>query len=221
RHRGNRPARRFSSGSYVAPAGRIRSRILLTACGVPRSPFQARAGARRKEQQRYGERPMSELYCDPTKRHDFVYYFDVTNGNPNGDPDAGNMPRVDPETMHGIVTDVCIKRKVRDYVSAVLARRIFIQSETALNTLIREATQEAKDEKGKPVGSPLEVPLFSDKDIRSLLEAEDSELLEYLHSLDDFEYDPETGLLVYDGDAKNPKEFTAALTGGDAVSKQL
>jgi CRISPR-associated protein Csd2 len=55
-------------------------------------------------------------YCDPTKRHDFVYLFDVTDGNPNGDPDAGNLPRVDPETMHGLVTDVSIKRKVRDWV---------------------------------------------------------------------------------------------------------
>jgi CRISPR-associated protein Csd2 len=50
------------------------------------------------------------------KRYDFVYLFDVKDGNPNGDPDAGNMPRIDPETGHGIVTDVCLKRKVRNYV---------------------------------------------------------------------------------------------------------
>ena len=50
------------------------------------------------------------------KRYEFVYFFDVENGNPNGDPDAGNMPRLDPETSHGIVTDVCIKRKIRNYV---------------------------------------------------------------------------------------------------------
>jgi CRISPR-associated protein Csd2 len=49
-------------------------------------------------------------------RYEFVYLFDVENGNPNGDPDAGNMPRIDPETNHGIVTDVSIKRKVRNYV---------------------------------------------------------------------------------------------------------
>ena len=49
-------------------------------------------------------------------RYDFVIIFDVENGNPNGDPDAGNMPRTDPETGHGIVTDVCLKRKVRNYV---------------------------------------------------------------------------------------------------------
>lgn len=54
---------------------------------------------------------------DPIKnRYEFVYLFDVENGNPNGDPDAGNMPRLDPETGHGIVTDVCLKRKVRNYV---------------------------------------------------------------------------------------------------------
>mgnify|MGYP000154624436 CR=1 FL=1 len=52
-------------------------------------------------------------------RYDFVYLFDVENGNPNGDPDAGNMPRIDPETSHGIVTDVCLKRKIRNYVMLV------------------------------------------------------------------------------------------------------
>jgi len=50
-------------------------------------------------------------------RYEFVYLFDVTNGNPNGDPDAGNLPRLDPETNQGLVTDVCLKRKVRNYVA--------------------------------------------------------------------------------------------------------
>ena len=54
-------------------------------------------------------------HLDPARRHDFVLLFDVRDGNPNGDPDAGNLPRVDPETMQGLVTDVAIKRKVRDY----------------------------------------------------------------------------------------------------------
>lgn len=54
---------------------------------------------------------------EPIKnRYDFVILFDVENGNPNGDPDAGNMPRVDPETGYGLVTDVCLKRKIRNYV---------------------------------------------------------------------------------------------------------
>lgn len=52
-------------------------------------------------------------------RYEFVILFDVENGNPNGDPDAGNMPRIDPETGHGIVTDVCMKRKIRNYVEMV------------------------------------------------------------------------------------------------------
>jgi CRISPR-associated protein Csd2 len=58
------------------------------------------------------------VYTDVNRRHDFVLLFEVTDGNPNGDPDAGNLPRVDPETMHGLVTDVCLKRKVRDWVDA-------------------------------------------------------------------------------------------------------
>jgi CRISPR-associated protein Csd2 len=51
-----------------------------------------------------------------SNRYEFVYLFDVTNGNPNGDPDAGNLPRLDPETNQGLVTDVCLKRKIRNYV---------------------------------------------------------------------------------------------------------
>lgn len=80
-----------------------------------------------------------EIYQDPTKRHDFVYLFDVADGNPNGDPDAGNLPRVDPETMQGLVTDVAIKRKVRDWVSltrgAESRYKIYVEnSGVALNT---------------------------------------------------------------------------------------
>lgn len=52
-----------------------------------------------------------------THRYEFVFLFDVTNGNPNGDPDAGNLPRLDPETNKGLVTDVCLKRKIRNYVT--------------------------------------------------------------------------------------------------------
>lgn len=78
-----------------------------------------------------------------TRRHDFVLYFDVTNGNPNGDPDAGNLPRLDPETNLGLVSDVCLKRKVRNYVE--LARedtpgyRIYITEGAILNEKHREA----------------------------------------------------------------------------------
>ena len=52
-------------------------------------------------------------------RYDFIYLFDVKDGNPNGDPDAGNLPRIDPETGHGLVTDVCLKRKIRNYVGLI------------------------------------------------------------------------------------------------------
>ena len=54
-------------------------------------------------------------------RHDFLYFFDVQDGNPNGDPDAGNLPRIDPQTFQGLVTDGCLKRKIRDYVLATKA----------------------------------------------------------------------------------------------------
>lgn len=80
-------------------------------------------------------------------RYDFVFFFDVENGNPNGDPDAGNMPRIDPETGAGIVSDVCIKRKIRNYVDLVkgqeidapdaaegeLGYKIYVQEKAVLN----------------------------------------------------------------------------------------
>ncbi len=86
------------------------------------------------------------IHCDTTKRHDFAFLFDVTNGNPNGDPDAGNSPRVDPETMRGIVTDVCLKRKVRDWVDMSYGDQerfaIYVQNRgIALNDLNKRAHQ--------------------------------------------------------------------------------
>lgn len=76
-------------------------------------------------------------------RIDFVYIFDVQDGNPNGDPDAGNLPRVDAETGMGLVTDVCLKRKVRNYVQVAKecaqGYDIFIKEKAVLNTLIDEA----------------------------------------------------------------------------------
>ena len=61
-------------------------------------------------------------------RHDFVLLFDVKNGNPNGDPDAGNLPRLDPETGRGLVTDVCLKRKVRNYVGLLREEKPHLKS---------------------------------------------------------------------------------------------
>lgn len=76
-------------------------------------------------------------------RIDFVYIFDVQDGNPNGDPDAGNLPRVDPETRCGLVTDVCLKRKVRNYVQVAKELTdgydIFIKEKAVLNTEIDKA----------------------------------------------------------------------------------
>ena len=70
-------------------------------------------------------------------RYEFVLLYDVENGNPNGDPDAGNMPRIDPETGYGIVTDVCLKRKIRNYAELVKGDskgyRIYIKEGTPLN----------------------------------------------------------------------------------------
>lgn len=70
-------------------------------------------------------------------RYDFVYLFDVTDGNPNGDPDAGNLPRIDPETGQGLVTDVCLKRKVRNYVAETKAdapgHQIYVKEKAVLN----------------------------------------------------------------------------------------
>ncbi|WP_444225392.1 type I-C CRISPR-associated protein Cas7/Csd2 [Dialister succinatiphilus] len=76
-------------------------------------------------------------------RYDFVILFDVSNGNPNGDPDAGNLPRVDPETGLGLVTDVCLKRKIRNYVEAVKegepGYRIYIKENVPLEQNDKEA----------------------------------------------------------------------------------
>lgn len=81
-------------------------------------------------------------------RYEFVLLFDVENGNPNGDPDAGNMPRIDPETGHGLVTDVCLKRKIRNHVAlaknGATGFRIYIQEKSVLNTTHQEAYAENK-----------------------------------------------------------------------------
>ncbi|MFO7953138.1 MAG: type I-C CRISPR-associated protein Cas7/Csd2 [Bacillota bacterium] len=77
------------------------------------------------------------------KRYDFVLLFDVKDGNPNGDPDAGNLPRIDAETGHGLITDVCLKRKVRNYVGLKNDDQapfsIFIKEKSILNNTIEQA----------------------------------------------------------------------------------
>lgn len=92
-------------------------------------------------------------------RIDFVYIFDVKDGNPNGDPDAGNLPRIDAETGMGLVTDVCLKRKVRNYVQVakecIEGYDIFIKEKAVLNTLIDKSHEEqtVKSAKDKTVAA--------------------------------------------------------------------
>lgn len=87
-------------------------------------------------------------------KYDFVFFFDVQDGNPNGDPDAGNLPRLDPETGHGIVTDVCLKRKLRNFVQLARASQdgyeIFVKERAILNEAIDGAHEqpEVKTKKG-------------------------------------------------------------------------
>jgi len=82
-----------------------------------------------------------------SKRYDFVLLFDVVDGNPNGDPDAGNLPRLDAETGRGLVTDVCLKRKVRNYVLLKKEEkspyRIFVKEKAILNQMIEQAYEGA------------------------------------------------------------------------------
>ncbi len=155
-------------------------------------------------------------HIDPKLRHDFVYLFDVTDGNPNGDPDAGNMPRIDPETMQGLVTDVALKRKVRDYVANVIGllqdddlpaplkskigkyadmrgQSIFIQSKEALNTLIYRAYNETGME-------PAEVQLDE-----SILEVLPDELPDGFALLEDGK------TLAYSGQFARKKDITDEL----------
>jgi CRISPR-associated protein Csd2 len=88
-------------------------------------------------------------------RYDFVYLFDVKDGNPNGDPDAGNLPRIDPETGQGLVTDVCLKRKIRNYVGVVKQERppyeIYVKEKAVLNQQHERAYEALKlDPKKRP-----------------------------------------------------------------------
>jgi len=99
-------------------------------------------------------------------RYEFVYLFDVENGNPNGDPDSGNMPRIDPETSYGIITDVCLKRKIRNFVDIVKKNQspyeIYVREKSILNQTHEKAHQaigakaEAKEGKRKGSGDEVE-----------------------------------------------------------------
>ncbi len=83
-----------------------------------------------------------------TNRYEFMFLFDCENGNPNGDPDAGNMPRIDPQDMHGLVSDVAIKRRIRNYVQTAkgneMPNAIFIEHASNLNTKIVKAHEQTE-----------------------------------------------------------------------------
>jgi CRISPR-associated protein Csd2 len=165
---------------------------------------------------------MNNIHCDPSKRHDFVFLFDVANGNPNGDPDAGNLPRVDAETNRGIVTDVCIKRKIRDYVNRVLLRPIYIQGEAALNTLYRKALE------GTKLSSPARLKLRENPELAQWLENESLEFDKWLSDVDadGFEYDPAAEEVTYMGEAKSSSDIRKLITGdapieGDDLKKAV
>jgi CRISPR-associated protein Csd2 len=93
-------------------------------------------------------------------RYDFVLLFDVENGNPNGDPDAGNMPRIDPETGYGIITDVCLKRKVRNFVDLIKAGetgcRIYVREKAVLNQQHALAYTDLNLDPAKPKAGDIE-----------------------------------------------------------------
>lgn len=93
-------------------------------------------------------------------RYDFVYLFDVKDANPNGDPDAGNLPRVDSETGHGLVTDVCLKRKVRNYIGLVKKNNapfeIYFQEGVVLNNQNKRAYQASNEKPDKKLPKTVE-----------------------------------------------------------------
>jgi len=100
---------------------------------------------------------MSEIIKN---RYDFILFFDVQDGNPNGDPDAGNLPRVDAETGLGLVTDVCLKRKIRNYVQLTQGEKqgydIFIKEKAILNTLIDKAHEQEEVKSKQKAGDKTE-----------------------------------------------------------------
>ena len=104
-------------------------------------------------------------------RYEFVILFDVENGNPNGDPDAGNMPRIDPESGLGLVTDVCLKRKIRNYVDIIKENekgyKIYIKEDMPLNRSDKEACESVgiKETEDKKVTEALKKLKKSDPDV--------------------------------------------------------
>lgn len=170
--------------------------------------------------------PNQEIITDPTKRHDFVMLFSVTMGNPNGDPDEDNAPRTDPETGHGLTSDVSIKRKLRDWVAAYGPELvdedhrhrmgIFIAKRGVLNREIRKSYVEQGLAVGRKVDRSLE-----DGEVRT----EVSRLSDAGALPEGFGYAPdpseERGILSYTGEL-SPAELKKALDElGDDLSRPV
>jgi CRISPR-associated protein Csd2 len=171
------------------------------------------------------------FHLDSQRRHDFVLLFDVMDGNPNGDPDGGNMPRTDAETSHGLVTDVCLKRKIRNYVStyaeyeatAEQKKRlsIFVEHHGVLNNQIRRAYTEQGIATGKPASE-----VIKEAAVLEILR-ENKHLLHPAFTLTDSEGDPEEDVvptLAYSGELteaelKEALEATAEMYQNKAVKK--
>lgn len=154
----------------------------------------------------------TKIHCDPSKKHDFVLIFDVADGNPNGDPDAGNLPRTDPETMEGLVTDVALKRKVRNFVEIASEDqdqperlKIFIEHHGVLNDQIRRAYTE----QGMTVGQRSEQEVTDQTALENLREFSEAlpGAFKFTDVPDDSEEQPK---LAYSGELTDA-EFKAQI----------
>jgi CRISPR-associated protein Csd2 len=112
-----------------------------------------------------------------SKRYDFVLLFDVTDGNPNGDPDAGNLPRIDPQSLQGIVTDGCLKRKVRNAISVLASGEngadVFFQTQDAVyeSRILNKHIARAFEQQGIPIDPKTDKPKKEEKDAKKKAES--------------------------------------------------
>ncbi|MEA5419877.1 type I-C CRISPR-associated protein Cas7/Csd2 [Spirulina sp. CCNP1310] len=161
-------------------------------------------------------------YTDPNCRHDFVLLFDVLDGNPNGDPDGGNLPRTDAETMQGLVTDVCLKRKVRNYVEVYCdceateaekeRLKIFVEHQGVLNEQIRRAYVGS----GLPVSEPVSDVIKDPKVLTALRNLKD-ELPKGFTLEEEEEGDNVVSSLAYSGEL-DAEELKAAYKDLESLS---
>lgn len=156
-----------------------------------------------------------------SNRYDFVLFFDVKDGNPNGDPDAGNLPRVDPETGHGLVTDVCLKRKVRNYVQLLKSNEagydIFVKEKAILNERIRKGYETIGIDLNEPP-----VDKKDGKDRKTKGEAQGSEIDKGRQHMCETYYDVRTFGAVMStganaGQVRGPVQLTFARSVGQVV----